>query len=129
MRRLYDHHGIAEINEKPDEDRRSEQVAERAEAARERTQTYVTERNHNRDKEMRRLYDHLGIAETDGKPDEDRRSEQAAERAEAARERTQTYVTERNRNRDKEMRRLYDHHRVAKREEPVPFLHRLFIDF
>ena len=64
-----------------------------------------------------------------GSRNEDRRSEQVEERAEAARKRTQTYVTERSRNRDKEMRRLYDHHRVAKREEPVPFLHRLFIDF
>ena len=35
------------------------------------------------------------------KQDEDRRSEQPEERAEAARECTKTYMTEQNRNRDK----------------------------
>ena len=64
-----------------------------------------------------------------GSRNEDRRSEQVEERAEAARKRTQTYVTERSRNRDKEMRRLYDHHRVPEGEETIPLLHGRFVKF
>ena len=37
-------------------------------------------------------------------------------------------MTERNRNRDNVMRRLYDHHRVAETEKPIPLPHRLPIN-